>query len=294
LITSSGPDEPGAGDEDPAAMREALETHLSARGAPAEIRTAALDTYDIIPADIVPSAKVRAALAALTGTFAAPAIANLLTTENCTGQPASLITFQPPPEAPDLIARVTFDEAGRRVVSLNPITAGDPIERLMAILAHEAIHCDGESGLFEEVAATAFDSFLHLQLATLLPGVVVGETPLSRDLNVDAIALINSGRRLPESIGVLASDGTELVLPDTTSPYASFADLVAAAYAGLPSLSSSEPLAQVYATILAEQAGFKPGDPFDLTYLDELLGRVIPEQAVIAAIDVFELVVSPP
>ena len=290
-ITSAGLIDKGtsppvtADDRDPAAMRLALDRHLQARGSSAEVRAAALARYDTMPTSIVSSPKARAALAALTGTFAEPAIDALVTDKNCTGKPAALVAFQPPPEAPELFARVTFTKDGSRVVSLSPAIEGEPIERLMPILAHEAIHCDAKAGRFEEIAATAFDTFLFLQIVAAEPDLARGGSPLARDLNVDAVALINSGRKVPESVGVLQSPGVRQALPGTTSPVTSFAELVANAYGGLDTNESpEEPLAQRYAATLAGIAGMEPGAVFDLQYLDELLGRAMDGRVLLAAI----------
>ncbi|MCC6383233.1 MAG: hypothetical protein IT304_12060 [Dehalococcoidia bacterium] len=277
-------------DRDPVAMRSALEKALDQRGASAAVKKAALDRYDQVPAAIVPSPKARAALAALVGTFAEPALDYLLTANNCTGKPAALVAFQPPPDAPRLLARVTFNEDGRRIVSLNPITEGERIEHLMPLLAHEAIHCDRIAGRYEEIAATAFDSFLYMNLLAAQPDLAEAGTTLARDLNVDAVALINSGRRLPESIGLLPSPAVRQAVPGTTSNAQSFADFVAAAYPGVDTNTSpDEPLAQLYAAALAKIAGLQEGSAFDLRYLDELLARAIDPAVLFAVVANFGL-----
>lgn len=290
--TIAGGDPPAVADadRDPAAMRAALEAHLERRKADDETRARTLATFDAMSAALVPSPKARAALAALTGTFAEAAIDYLLTGNNCTGQPVAAIVFQVPPGAPQLFARVTFASDGKRIVSLNPIIEGEPIERLMPILAHEAIHCDEESGIIEEVAATAFDSFLYVHLLATDPALASADTPLGRDENVDAIAMINSGRLLPESLGILPSAGIRQALPGTDSDAGSFAALVAAAYSGLPAETPPEALAQAYVGVLAQQAGTEPGGAFNLTYLDQLLGRAADPLAIVTALDALRLV----
>lgn len=280
-------------DKDPAAMREALGKALDRRGADPGIRKRALDRYDTLPVALAPSAKVRAAFAGLTGTFAEPAIDAVFTANNCTGQPAARVVFQPPPNAPDLIARVTFTRGGQRIISINPVAEGERLEHLMPILAHEAIHCDSEDGLTEEVAATAFDAFLYLQLVAADPSLVTAGTTLSRELNVDAIALLNSGRRLPESVGVLPSAGVSRVLPETTTRYASFAEFVSAAYPGIDTVQSpAEPLADAYVGNLLEASGMAPGSAFNMRYLDELLARAIDPAVLVAAIRALGLRIS--
>jgi hypothetical protein len=277
-------------DRDPAAMRAALATHLKARGSGDEVTAAALARYDAIAPNIVPSPKLRAALAALTGTFAEPAIDYYLTNQNCTGRPAAAILFQIPPDAPQLLARVTFDSARTRTISVNPFAEGERLELLMPVLAHEAIHCDGSDGLAEEVAATAFDTFLYLHLLAAEPELARTGTKIGRELNVDAIAMINSGRRLPESVGLLPSVGVTRVLPDTNSAVGSFAEIVVQSYPGLTgTVSRPEALAQAYVANLAPAAGMQPGDPFDPRYLDELLGRATDPSVLVAVINALSL-----
>ena len=277
-------------DSDPVAMREALAAALDRRRVDGVTRKRALDRYDSLPAAVTPSPKLRAAFAGLTGTFAEPAIDAVFTPNNCTGKPAARVVFQPPPDAPDLIARVTFTRGGQRIISINPSAEGERLEHLMPILAHEAVHCDNEDGLSEEVAATAFDTFLYLQLVAADPGLATAGTTLSREMNIDAIAMLNSGRRLPESVGVLPSAGVSRVLPNTTVKFGSFAELVSAAYPAIDSVQSpAEPLADAYVSNLLGPSGMAPGSAFNLRYLDELLARAIDPAVFAAVLEAFGL-----
>jgi hypothetical protein len=274
-----------AEDRDPQAQRAALQAHMEKRGADTATTQNALTRYDTMPAAAIPSAKVRAALAALTGTFAEPAIDALLTGQNCTGKPIAQIVIQPPPDFPKLLARVTFTADKQRVLSLNPVLEGDRIEHLMPLLAHEAIHCDTRDTRTEEVVATAFDTFLYLQLVAADPGIVAVRSPAGRELNADAIAMINSGRRFPESVGLLPSAGITRALPNTNATFGSFAELVAAAY---PSVDSGQPtpeaVADAYVAKLALAANMQPQSAFNVTYIDELLGRALDQRALAADI----------
>jgi hypothetical protein len=208
-----------------------------------------------------------------------------LTAENCTNAPAVLIAFQEPPDFPTLFARVTYAQGGSRVVSLNPSIEGERIEHLMPILAHEAIHCDRRSGRFEEIAATAFDTYLYIQLLSQMPELATAATPLAVELNVDAIAMINSGLRLPESIGILRSPGVTRAVPGTNDGSPSFADLVAAAYENIFfNESPDEPLAQAYVADIAAESGLPEASAFDLVYLDELLARSVTAEVLTGAI----------
>ncbi|MEO8541650.1 MAG: hypothetical protein ABI577_18060, partial [bacterium] len=275
-------------DRDDAAMRLALEAHMQQRQADPQTVQDALDLYGAIPQDIVTSPKLRAALAALTGTFAEPAISSLLTANNCTKRPASKIAFQLPPDNPKLLARVTYVGNGARVISINPYAEGERIEHLMPILAHEAIHCDQEDGLVEEVAATAFDGFLYLQLVAANEELAQAHTRVARELNVDAVGLINSGALVPESVGILPSVGVKSILPGSNVTAGSFAEFVVRAYPDIgQNTSPTEPLAATYASILAEVAGMPAGDAFDLRYLDELLSRAMNGRVLLTAITAF-------
>lgn len=272
-------------DRDPAAMRTALEMHMRNRAVDAQTLQDALDLYDAIPQDVVTSPKLRAALAALTGTFAEPAIASLLTASNCTGKPAVRIAFEVPPGNPKLLAQVTHRGDGARLLSINTWAEGERIEYLAPILAHEAIHCDDADSIAEEVAATAFDGFLYLQLLAFEPELGSSRTRVAREVNFDAVAMINSGSLIPESAGILPSAGVQQVLPGTNATDRSFAEFVARAYAQLgPGSSPTEPLATLYANILAKAAGMPPGDAFDLRYLDEVVSRAMPVGALFEAI----------
>lgn len=279
-------------DRDPAAVRKLLEAHLRDRGSPDDVVKRALDRYDGMPAT-VQGPKARAALAALTGTFAEAAIDNLLTANNCTGKPAAKIAFQVPPDVPELFARVTYAADGARIVSLNPSIEGERLEDLMPIVAHEAIHCDQQGSTLEEIVAASFDTFLYLNLLAAFPELADVTTPLGHDLNFDALAMFNSGRKYPELIGVLPSVGVKNALPGSEGAvHPSFADLIAAAYAGQPPTSPEEPLARTYARVLAAAAKMKDGSPFDLAYLDELLGLSLDPGVYAVVIGAFGL--TPP
>src|SRR5690606_10494307 len=238
VVEAGAPPEPGDLDVNDEAMKQAMLEHMRLRGSPEEVLGRAALTYDSISPEIVPSPKLRAALGALTGTFAEPAITWLLTETNCTGAPVILIDFREVPDGGSLLARVTYDGDGRRTVSIRPDLAGERIEHLMPLLAHEAVHCDGMGSVLEEVVAASFDTLLYLQLLSADPTLALAGTPLARNLNIDAIAMINSGRRYPESIGVLQSDGVAQALPATNRSARSYAEHIATAYAQVPEQAS--------------------------------------------------------
>ena len=292
---SRGPAEPVVpteADRDNNLMRVRLEQHLALRRALGTENTQdSLDLFDAIPHDIVPHAKLRAALAALLGTFAQPAVGSLLTGENCTGQPAALIDFQVPPGSPSLLAEVTFDDKGRRVLSIHPISEGDRFEHIMPLLVHEAVHCEEGNSIAEEVASTAFDTYMYTILVALDPTLVEQNTPLARNLRVDAVVMANSGRLVPESVGVLQSIGVESAVPDGSPAAASFAEYVALAYDTLRFEShGQERTAGEYVNQLIGLTDLSSGSAFDLTYLDALLGKAMPRALMFEAILALDLV----
>lgn len=282
ILPNADPPPPGEFDDDEGAQRVALFTHLRNRGATEGTAARASLTFDSIDPAIVPSAKLRAALAGLTGSFAEPALEHLLTTNNCTGRPVNLIDFREIPDGGSLVARVVYEDDGSRTVLLHPNLAGERIELLMPLLAHEAIHCDRVDPVEEEIAATAFDTLLYLQLLSVDPSLARTGTPLTRMFNLDAIAMINSGRRYPESIGILPSDGIRSVFPGSNSTARSFAEVVANAYPTLPSDPNPqpEPLAEIYGTLVLLLTDEDPGSAFDLVWLDAVLGASFDSQAM--------------
>lgn len=286
-LVAAGPTAaPDPDEHDVDIQRESLQRHLIVRGDPPAVVDEAIERFDSMPPAVIPSPKLRAAIAALTGTFAGDTYEHLFTGANCTGQPAALIAFQPPPNFPQILGRSTRDEAGRLVISINPRLSGERIELLMPLLAHEAIHCDESDGRIEEIAATAFDTLLYVALLVPFPELPSARTELSREFTIDALAMLNSGRIIPESGGILPSAGLGPVLPGSAVQFRSFADLVAASYLQLDSDESPvEPLAVAYARNLEALSGMEPGDPFDLFYLDELIARSFTASMLVAMLD---------
>ncbi len=291
LVEPRAPETPTDADRDPVAVRAALETHLAERGASAAVAATAMGLYDGIDTAVVPSPKVRAALGALAGTFADAAVRSLLGANNCTGRPAAFIGFQEPPGNPDLAARVTYDDDGLRVVSIRPDLEAGPFELLMPLLAHEAIHCDRVDSLEEEIVASAIDVYLYIHLLISQPELAVDDSPLARNLNIEALAMLNSGRATPESLGILASPHGREALPDSGTSHRSFADLIAASYADETQPNAPlEPVAQQYLDALARAIEAPFGSALDLAYVDSLLARATTFEAISNLLDLFDLV----
>ena len=291
LVEPRPEETPTEDDRDPWKVRAALEKHLDERGASEPVRNTALLLYDGMDAEAIPSPKVRAALAALAGTFADAAVRSLLGPENCTGRPAAFLGFQEPPGNPDLAARVTYDDEGRRIISIRPDLEAGPFELLMPLLAHEAIHCDRLDSLDEEVVASALDVFLYIHLLISQPELAWDDSPLARNFNIEALAMLNSGRARPESLGILESPHGREVLPESGVSHRSFVDVIAAAYEEETDPSAPlEPVAQQYLDALAQAVDAPLGSALDLNYVDFLLGRATTFEAISNLLDLFDLV----
>ncbi len=291
LVEPRAPETPTAADRDAALVRSTLETHLDERGASSPVRNAALTLYDVMDDETIPAPKVRAALAALAGTFADAGVRSLLGRDNCTGEPAAFIGFQEPPGDPDLAARVTYDDDGRRVLSIRPDLEAAPFELLMPLLAHEAVHCDRLDTLEEEIVASAIDVYLYIHLLISQPELVRDPSPLARNFNIEALAMLNSGRAVPESLGILPSPHGREVLPGSGLSHRSFVDVIGASYAeGAQPSAPAEPVAQQYLDRLAQAVDAPLGSPLDLAYVDSLLGRATSFEAISNLLDLFDLV----
>lgn len=282
---------PTAADRDPLGVRNSLQVHLDERSASERVREVALALYDGIDPEVVPSAKVRAALAALAGTFADAAVRSLLGVDNCTGQAAAFIGFQEPPGNPELAARVTYADDGRRILSIRPDLEAAPFELLMPLIAHEAIHCDRVDSLEEEIVASAIDVYLYIHLLISQPELARDDSPMARNFNIEALAMLNSGQALPESLGILPSPHGREALPESGTTHRSFAELIAASYEDDVDASAPlEPVAQQYLDALAEAVEAPFGSALDLAYVDLLLGRATTFEAISNLLDLFDLV----
>ena len=291
LVEPLAEETPTEADRDPFRIRNALQVHLDERQASERVQVVALALYDGIDPAVVPSAKVRAALAALAGTFADAAVRSLLGVDNCTGEPAAFIGFQEPPGDPELAARVTYAEDGRRILSIRPDLEAAPFELLMPLIAHEAIHCDRLDSLEEEIVASAVDIYLYIHLLISQPELARDDSPLARNFNIEALAMLNSGRAVPESLGVLASPHGREALPESGTTHLSFAELIAASYEDDVDASAPvEPVAQQYLDALAEAVEAPFGSALDLAYVDLLLGRATTFEAISNLLDLFDLV----
>jgi hypothetical protein len=186
-------------------------------------RAAALAIYDSpVAKQKVPAPSARAALAALRGTIGEPAIAHILTDTTAEGQPS--------------VTEVTYGDLGdtvfaqsiaagtgqKEIVLNNDYTASDPF-LFTALLAHESLHQDEQSGsTYEEAAATSFESLIYLDQLTHHRRLTRSSTGLGRYDNTVATLRLNSGKGA--HLGLFAANHDHKVLPGSAVDYRSFWD----------------------------------------------------------------------
>ena len=292
LVDQRPPETPTAADRNPVLVRAALETHLEARGAsPPPVRSAAMTLYEFTDDEIVPLAEgaggARGACRDLRRCRRAlPARQRKL--HRGAGRVHRL---QEIPGDADLAARVTYDDGGRRILSIRPDLEAAPFQLLMPLLAHEAIHCDRLDSLEEEVVASAVDVYLYIHLLLSQPELARDTSPLARNFNIEALAMLNSGRAVPGSLGILESPHGREVLPESGVSHRSFVEVIAASYVDTADPTAPvEPVAQQYLDALAQAVEVPLGSPLDLAYVDSLLARATSFDAISNLLDVFDLV----
>ena len=150
---------------------------------------------------MVPDPVLRAAAVSLLGTIAEPAIAWL-----ATGGHFKRIELGDPGSG--AVARSLADPDGtQRIVVDERLRFEDP-GLLSAVLAHEALHSDGEVSDLEELIALSFQALVHMQQLVADPALGSERTLLAQHLNPWVLARLNT--REPGSTDL------RLVLPDSS------------------------------------------------------------------------------
>ena len=139
----------------------------------------------------VGDANLRAAIVALTGTFAEAAITNFF------GPNYLVIAFLDPGDPNVEVARTTARESdGRLRTIFRPEFQGEPFQVLSAWVAHEALHQDNDFKLQEEVFAVMVGTMVNIQQAQTDPGYLRAGSKLINKENEKILAFLNSGRAL--------------------------------------------------------------------------------------------------
>lgn len=204
----------------------------------ADQKTTALGIFDNTDnAVYVPSANLRAAIAALVGTVGEPAIASYLGKTNTTGNRYTSITFDATISASAPISETKLSAGGRLSLKLRPTYAGEDFRALSAVLAHESVHQDlpgtqnGDgtppNSQDEEVIANTVQAVVYIQHALASGGFVANGTALVNKINEQVLALLNSGQGLFPYGGIfkapaLTNDGN--VFPGAKTNVGGFGD----------------------------------------------------------------------
>lgn len=164
-------------------------------------KTSAITRYNSSEANaIVPDHNLRAALVSLVGTVAEPAIAVIIDGKNLSNKPYLKVEFATP-RASAIIADTDITLTGKLRIRVRPEFAGENLAALSAILAHESLHQDEDSGLYEEVIASTIETTVYAQQVDVDNTIAANHTVLVVDQNTKLLALLNSGRHLFPIIG---------------------------------------------------------------------------------------------
>jgi hypothetical protein len=137
----------------------------------------------------VGDANLRAAIVALTGTFAEAAITNFF------GPNYLVIAFLDPGDPAVEVAKTTARETdGRLRTIFRPEYQGEPFQVLSAWVAHEALHQDNDFKLQEETIGVTVGTMVNIQQAQTDPGYLRAGSKLVNRENEKILAFLNSGR----------------------------------------------------------------------------------------------------
>jgi hypothetical protein len=182
-------------------------------------QNAGLAVYDNATAkQKVPDPQLRAALAALEGTFADPAINRLLNSKTSAGNPR--------------FVRASYGGNPFGVVAISAPYNGspdpddyefffDPTYRyespflLTPFWLHEPLHEAGPNGIYEEGANSSFDELFYGRQLVRHPGLARMGTKLARTTNTLGLARLNSG--LGSRLGLYATNGGRQLYPGSSS-----------------------------------------------------------------------------
>jgi hypothetical protein len=156
----------------------------------------------------IPSPSLRAALAALTGTIAEPAIDFILHAQ-VGGQPqVTDIRWADPSAFPNTsaVAEVkTVGSSGQFYIQFNNAYRGEDPFLFVSRMAHEPLHQDAQVANIEEATNNSFEGLIYLHQLVHHPELAAEGTHLSRSSNSKALPRLNSGTGT--QLGLFASNG---------------------------------------------------------------------------------------
>jgi hypothetical protein len=182
---------------------------------------------------VVPDPALRAGLVSLLGTVAEPAVEWLLA-----GGRFALVEFGEL-DGPEIAKSVTAPDGRQRVVVASRFAHEEP-GLLSVVLAHEALHSEGEAGDLEELVATAVQALVHMQQLLADPTLAEEETELAQSTNAWVLIRLNTRAEGSSTLRLVLPDGGPSVLPGGLErPYfAAFFDPAAPPTPGNPYLEA--------------------------------------------------------
>jgi hypothetical protein len=180
-------------------------------------RQSAMAVYsDSTAVSKVSSPSLRAALAALTGTFAEPAIDFILHSQ-VNGQPHFTDVHWADPSAftsPGYIAEVIGLGNGQQYIQFNDAFRGENPFLFVDAMSHEPLHADGEIHQTEEAVNHSLDKLIYLHQLVRHPWLATSGHALSRYLDTQGILRINGGKGT--TLGLFDSNGDLPLMPGST------------------------------------------------------------------------------
>jgi hypothetical protein len=176
----------------------------------------ALNLYDASTTkQIIPDPTLRASLLSLQGTVASGAIKAVLTGANQTGKPfAGIVYASDIGTIPAISIRL---QNGSQIIKVNASMKAEPFQAQSALLAHEVMHQDNDSGQQEEIIAQAAKTLVWAQHLEINPKLATINSFLVRSANTDLLAMLNSGNRSFPRVGITSAPqiqtGSSIVPP---------------------------------------------------------------------------------
>jgi hypothetical protein len=262
--------EPAAGPERPAdELLAAAQRLTAARGDGLSERAAELFA-DATVVRRIPEPALRAAVVALVGTVAEPAV------EWLTGGRFERVEFGEV-EGEAVAQSLTGESGLQKIVVAERLRFEEP-GLLSVVLAHEAMHVDAEASDLEELVATAAQALVHMQQLLADPQLAVLRTELAQSVNAWTVIRLNTRAVGYWQLRLVLGDDAPSVLPGGLDRphFAAFFDPAAPATPGNDYLAAVLPG--------AGPPGEPPVDPgFDVDtveYLDAGQALFSPEELV--------------
>jgi hypothetical protein len=280
-VYPSGTDLAPGVDDDAAAVRDRLESHLERfvdrDRLTGELRDRALDRFDdplvrrrFVDSEGAFDPEMLAGVLANAGTVARGIDAVILGGENQFGHP---YTVRRQPTFSGGCMEVQVND-GTPTILVDPVLDGEPFVVLAPLFAHEGLHQDLSIGLDEEVIATYVEALVWAEHVLADPTVARLGTAKTRQANTMLLVALNSGAAAFPQMGVHAAPhrqaGTNAV-PRASKPVASFASAVEAKYIRTP--QGTSPGSAYSRQVLSRITGIASEPDFDAETLALLDGQ---------------------